>query len=80
MNRSRKVVNPKLAQLVRGTLWIAGGLHIKDLTKLIPATRTQISMAIHYRRNDAKSQMIRATLERLIASGELGKLAKGAGR
>ena len=76
MNRGRKAVNPKLAQLVRGTLWIVGGLHIKDLTKLIPATRSQISLAIHYRRNDPKSQMIRAQVEELIKGGELGKLMR----
>lgn len=70
MNLGRRPVNPKLAHLVRAAL-MAHGLSIRAWASAMTFNRTSVSLALHGRRTDARSRMIRA---------ELLKLVKGAGR
>ena len=69
MNLRRKPVNPQMAHLVRAAL-MAHGLTIRAWAQAMKLNRSSVSLALHGRRVDARSRMIRE---------ELGKLLKAKG-
>ena len=69
MNLSLKRVNPNLSQRVRAAL-LSKGLHLQDWARAEGIALSQVSAALHGRRVDARSRMIRAELEKLIGGDE----------
>ncbi len=70
MRLKARHVKPKFFHLVRSAL-LARGLHLQDWARAHRISLCQVSLALHGRRVDARSRMIRAELEKLV---------KGAGR
>jgi hypothetical protein len=65
VNAAPESVNPNLSHLVRAAL-MKEGLTLSDWALFAGISRTQVSKALHGRRTDARSRMIRAELLKLI--------------
>ena len=69
VNPKAGAVNPKSAVfLVRAAL-MARGLSLAGWARAERVSRTQVSLALHRRRVDAKSRLLRAGLMKLIGGG-----------